>query len=108
MLNNYNLLLKKSHLSFVIFGHIGESHIHVNIIPKNSSEFQKGKELSLKLANIAIKLGGTISAEHGIGKLKRNLLPLMFTEEQIKAMVTIKKLLDPNYILSTGNMFSRV
>ncbi len=108
LLNNYHSALKKSQLLFVIFGHIGESHIHVNIIPKNIYEFQKGKELSLKLANMAIKLGGTGSAEHGIGKLKRNLLPLMFTKEQIKSMVTIKKLFDPNDILSRGNMFSRV
>lgn len=108
LLNNYHLVLKKSRLSFVIFGHIGESHIHVNVIPKNNNEFQKGKELSLKLANIALNLGGTVSAEHGIGKLKRDLLPLMFTEEQIQSMVTIKKLFDPNDILSTGNMFSTV
>jgi D-lactate dehydrogenase (cytochrome) len=108
LLNNYHVELEKSRLPFVIFGHIGESHIHVNIIPKNKNEFQKGKKLSLKLANIAIKLDGTVSAEHGIGKLKRNLLPLMFPKEQITSMVTIKKLFDPNNILSKGNMFSIV
>ena len=50
-------------------------------------------------------MGGTVSAEHGLGKRKRDLLPLQFTVAQIDSMRAVKALLDPHNILGRGTLF---
>jgi D-lactate dehydrogenase (cytochrome) len=54
----------------------------------------------------AISRGGTVSAEHGIGKLKRDYLRLLYTEENLREMAALKKAFDPAAILGRGNIFS--
>ncbi|AFH48191.1 FAD/FMN-containing dehydrogenase [Ignavibacterium album JCM 16511] len=98
-------LMSKSNLDFVLYGHLGNSHFHLNILPKNENEFQSGKELYRKICLKAIELKGTVSAEHGIGKIKTQYLIDMFGEETINKMKAIKQKLDPNYILGVGNIF---
>jgi len=56
----------------------------------------------------AIELDGTISAEHGIGKLKREYLLMMFGEEGVQQMAKLKKQIDPNLILNIGNIIDPV
>jgi D-lactate dehydrogenase (cytochrome) len=90
---------------WVAFGHIGDNHIHVNILPRNMEELQAGKALMEKFAGQAVSLGGTVSAEHGIGRLKRNLLGLMYTPAQIDQMRQVKSTLDPDGILNPGVIF---
>jgi len=94
-----------SKIRFLIYGHFGNSHIHLNLLPENHCQYQKAKELYMKICKIAVDFGGTISAEHGIGKLKREYLLMMYGEKTIKEMAKIKKLLDPNLILGLGNIF---
>jgi len=53
----------------------------------------------------AVSLGGTVSAEHGIGKFKRNYLRLLYPAKAIRGMAAIKKVLDPGLILNHGNIF---
>lgn len=100
----YNKTLQEADLDWVMFGHIGDNHIHVNILPKNMNEFNKAKELYRNWAHHVIKLGGTISAEHGIGKLKKDLFNEVTDENALLQMKEIKKLFDPNGILSKGNL----
>lgn len=102
--------LYKSDLSdngsfYVIFGHIGNNHVHVNIIPKTPEEYSIGKELYLKWAKDIISYGGTVSAEHGIGKLKKELLEMMYRTKGIDEMKALKRYLDPSGILNNGNLF---
>ncbi|HKG81317.1 MAG TPA: FAD-linked oxidase C-terminal domain-containing protein, partial [Pyrinomonadaceae bacterium] len=54
----------------------------------------------------AASVGGTLSAEHGVGKLKRDYLHLFYTGEELRAMAALKKVVDPNGILGRGNIFS--
>ncbi|MDI6642022.1 MAG: FAD-linked oxidase C-terminal domain-containing protein, partial [Elusimicrobiota bacterium] len=82
-----------------------ESHLHMNILPKDEQEFIKAKDLHLDFAKKAVQIGGTVSAEHGIGKIKRQYLQVMYGEDVIKQMVGIKKVLDPECILNRGNIF---
>jgi len=89
----------------VAYGHFGDSHVHLNMLPKNEEEFQLGKSLYAEICKRAVALGGTISAEHGVGKIKREMFKLMYPPETIAAMAGIKKILDPNYILNRGNIF---
>ncbi|NMW18532.1 MAG: FAD-binding oxidoreductase [Chlorobiaceae bacterium] len=89
---------------YIIFGHIGNAHVHLNILPRTREEFLKGKSLYREFIAKALSLGGTLSAEHGIGKLKSEYLVEMYHEHGIQEMVRIKKCLDPFLILNIGNL----
>lgn len=83
----------------VIFGHIGDAHVHVNLLPANPGQAARAPELLRELASEAVRLGGTVSAEHGLGKKKAHLLPLEYAPEQISAMCSVKRRLDPSWLL---------
>jgi len=89
---------------YIIFGHIGNSHVHLNILPRNKEEFLKGKSLYREFIAKVLSLGGTLSAEHGIGKLKAEYLVEMYGERGIEEMVRVKKCLDPFLVLNIGNL----
>ena len=99
--------VEKAKLDFVIYGHAGNSHLHLNMLPKTEEEFERGKVLYKSICSKAIKLGGTFSAEHGVGKNKTDLLLEMYGEENVNKMRMLKKTLDPNYILGIGNIFEK-
>ncbi|MFH1706696.1 MAG: FAD-binding oxidoreductase [Planctomycetota bacterium] len=92
-------------LEYVIFGHIGDNHLHVNILPRNFAEVEQAQALYLEFARRAVAYGGSVAAEHGIGKLKRKFLPVMFGEEGMTQMRAVKAALDPAGIFCPGNLF---
>jgi D-lactate dehydrogenase (cytochrome) len=94
-----------SGLKFIIYGHFGNSHMHLNIMPVNSEEYIKGKSVYKSICLKAVELGGTVSAEHGIGKLKTDYFLAMYGNKIINALAELKRTLDPNLILGTGNIF---
>lgn len=96
---------KQSKIDFVAYGHFGNSHIHLNFLPKDDDEFNEAKKIYRQICEEAVRLGGTISAEHGIGKTKRDYLLMMYGETNIRKMAELKKSLDPNLILGIGNIF---
>ena len=89
----------------VIFGHIGDAHVHVNLLPETEAHLELGKQLMIDFARHAVALGGTVGGEHGLGKRKRHLLNLQFTSEEIQAMKDVKTRLDPQWLLGAGNLF---
>lgn len=105
MLDYYEAKLDSSNLESVIFGHIGDAHLHVNILPKNPDEVEKAKIVFMDFAKEAVRLNGSVSAEHGIGRLKRELLKVQFSSEVIKNMIQVKKTLDPKLMLNIGVVF---
>jgi len=106
MLRFYQETLRTSDLRYTIFGHIGDNHVHVNILPRNDDEATKARDIYLQFLKRAAAVGGTLSAEHGVGKLKRDYLPLFYSEEHLREMATLKRAFDPAGILGRGNMFS--
>jgi len=88
---------------YVIFGHIGDAHVHVNIFsdPANPAP---ATDLLREFAREAVSLGGTVSAEHGLGKRKRHLLELQYGAEELEAMRAVKRRLDPGNILGRGTL----
>ena len=101
----YNHDLEAAGLESVIFGHIGNNHLHINILPHTMEEYEKGWELYHGWAQRIIGMGGTISAEHGVGKLKTALLARMYGIEGIGQMKAVKNVFDPYNVLSPGNLF---
>ncbi len=90
---------------YVIFGHIGDAHLHVNVLPANDAEWQRASALMTEFARQAVGLGGTVSAEHGLGKRKRHLLQIQYTASEIEKMKDVKRMLDPNWLLGPGTLF---
>jgi len=88
-----------------LFGHIGNNHLHCNIIPRDEEEYLRGKELYTRWAEEIVRMGGSVSAEHGIGKLKVWLLQKLYSEENLQAMFELKRLFDPQLRLNPGNIF---
>lgn len=105
MMRMYRRDLDASGLDSVMFGHIGSNHVHVNILPSTQEQYQLGKQLYYQWAERIVSMGGTVSAEHGIGKLKRELLQLMFGESGIREMRRLKRIFDPEELLNPGNLF---
>jgi D-lactate dehydrogenase (cytochrome) len=105
MITYYKTKLEPLSLEYTMFGHIGENHLHLNILPRDEKEFILAKDLHLDFAKKAVVLGGTVSAEHGIGKIKHQYLEVMYGEEGIKQMLEVKKAFDPQYLLNRGNLF---
>ncbi len=92
---------------YVIYGHIGDAHVHVNSFPETREQFERGKELMTDLAREAVKLGGTVGAEHGLGKRKAHLLEIQYPPDQIEAMKQVKRRFDPDWLLGQGTLFAR-
>lgn len=103
----YRSELDASGLRYVIFGHIGDSHLHLNVMPRDPGEFRLAKEVALAVAREAVRLGGTVSAEHGIGKLKHDFLRVMYGDDGLAEMAAVKRALDPTGVLNRGVMFPR-
>ena len=102
----YKETLRSSGLRYTIFGHIGDNHVHVNILPRDDSEGARARELYVRYLKYAASVGGTLSAEHGIGKLKREYLKFFYTEDELRKMAALKRAFDPNGILGRGNILS--
>jgi len=100
----YRSTLEEQGMEYVIFGHIGNNHLHVNMIPRNNEEVDQGMNNYMIFAKRAVELGGTVAAEHGIGKLKRAFLEAMYGANGISEMQAVKIALDSKWIINRGNM----
>jgi D-lactate dehydrogenase (cytochrome) len=102
----YRKKLDDAGLKYVIFGHIGNSHLHVNILPRNPADYAVGWELYHDFAETVVKLGGSPAAEHGIGKLKPDFLRLLVGDRGVAEMRAIKNVFDPAGVLGVGTLFA--
>lgn len=106
LLNLYETTLKEEGLLHAAWGHIGDNHIHVNILPRDMDEYSRGKALLAKWAGEVSRMGGAVSAEHGVGKLKAPFLEVMYGKEHISEMASVKAAFDPKWMLGRGNLFA--
>jgi FAD/FMN-containing dehydrogenase len=91
--------------NFVIFGHIGDAHLHINTFSDSAGHFAAAKVVTTELAGEAVALGGTVGAEHGLGKRKAHLLEMQYLAAEIEAMRAVKRRFDPGWILGQGTLF---
>lgn len=96
--------LSESGIENVSFGHIGDCHLHINLLPGNEDEAEASRNLYGRFVAQSIMLGGTVSAEHGIGKLKSKYLYVMYGERYLNEMAELKKAFDPKALLGPGNL----
>lgn len=103
MMRFYGKELSASGLEFVIFGHLGDNHLHINLLP-NPQEMDLAKSVYNRLVTQILKWGGTVSAEHGVGKLKKSYFAQMVGPQALEELRKIKRLFDPEDRLGKGNI----
>ncbi|HCG77534.1 MAG: hypothetical protein COZ37_05760 [bacterium (Candidatus Ratteibacteria) CG_4_10_14_3_um_filter_41_18] len=101
------LRLNNQEIENILFGHIGENHLHFNFFPKDEKEKEAVGNLFIQALKKGISSGGTVSAEHGIGKMKHKYLELMYGKKGIDEMVRIKKEIDPYGLFGLDNIFPK-
>jgi FAD/FMN-containing dehydrogenase len=89
----------------IAYAHLGNGHPHTNYFTKNSDERKKAKKLVMEASKKAVAYGGGVAGEHGIGKVKRYLMPVQYSQKVIDEMCALKTHYDPNWILGQGNIF---
>ena len=98
---------KKYNLRVGTFGHMGDGNLHPTFLTdeRNKEEMHRVEEAFKEIFDEAIRLGGTITGEHGIGVAKKNFLPKFAGDAQMRVMRELRRALDPNGILNPGKMF---
>lgn len=92
----------------ICYGHAGDGNLHVNILKGKLTEHQWKEEVPKGIQEIfrfVIEKGGTISGEHGIGFIQKDYMPLVFPNQALELMRSIKKVFDPRGILNPGKVF---
>jgi glycolate oxidase len=92
----------------VCYGHAGDGNLHVNIIKGELADDIWNNELPKAITEIfelCVKLGGTLSGEHGIGLVQKNYMSIRFSDTELNLMKGIKNVFDPNAILNPGKIF---
>jgi glycolate oxidase len=93
----------------VCYGHAGDGNLHVNIVKADMSDYDWKHKLPLGIRELfkeVVRLGGTISGEHGIGLVQRSYMDIAFSHTQLQLMKQIKNVFDPNGILNPGKIFA--
>ena len=99
---------KKYAINIICYGHAGDGNIHANVIKEDMSDEKWNKVLPEVVKEIfqeVVKLGGSISGEHGIGYVQKEYLAMALSDTELKLMREIKKVFDPKNILNPGKMF---
>jgi glycolate oxidase len=92
----------------VCYGHAGDGNLHVNIVKQGMSDADWNTKLPegiRKLFREVVRMGGTISGEHGIGLAQKDYMDIAFSETQLQLMKSIKQVFDPKGILNPGKIF---
>ena len=96
-------------IRIVAFGHIGDGNIHYNVShaspDKNAAFLAQKEDINRIVYDIVNQLGGSISAEHGLGQLKRNEIHRYKNALELELMANIKKTLDPHSMMNPGKVF---
>lgn len=103
-------LRKETGLTMVSFGHAGDGNIHFNIMldKKNRSDLKKAENAVEHIFDYTVKIGGTISGEHGIGITKAPYISKEIHSVELDIMKKIKSVFDPNGILNPGKIFYNI
>jgi glycolate oxidase len=107
MIRFVDAVAKKYKLRIGTFGHMGDGNLHPTFLTdeRNKEEMHRIEEAFKEIFDEAIRIGGTITGEHGVGVAKKSFLPKFLGEAQMKVSRDLRRTLDPNGILNPGKMF---
>lgn len=107
MIRFVEAVAKKYDLRVGTFGHMGDGNLHPTFLTdeRNKDEMHRVEEAFKEIFDEAIRLGGTITGEHGVGMAKKSFLPKFAGDAQMRVMRELRKALDPQGILNPGKMF---
>ncbi len=108
LIEGIKVIGEKYNFNTVCFGHAGDGNLHIFVLKKDQSEEDwkvKVPEGIRELFRLTVKLGGTISGEHGIGYVQKPYIDIAIGEKQLQLMRDIKKVFDPNGILNPDKIF---
>lgn len=94
-----------AHIPIIVFGHIGNGHPHVNLLPADADQKEMALVATKKCMENAALLGGGVAGEHGLGKIKTWALAMQWDQVKIAEMLKVKKLWDPKGLCAPGNLF---
>lgn len=94
-------------LRIATFGHMGDGNLHPTFLTdeRNSQEMERVEHAMQEIFDYALKLGGTITGEHGVGLAKKKFLPGAIGDHSLDLMRKLKRVLDPEGILNPGKIF---
>ena len=108
---NHTLEVEYPDFKVIWFGHVGDGNLHINILKPEEMEketfLKKCEKVNHVLFSVIKKYGGSISAEHGVGLLKKPYLHYSCSEEELMYMKAIKQIFDPKGILNPGKIFNQ-
>jgi glycolate oxidase len=107
MIRFVEAVARKYGLRIGTFGHMGDGNLHPTFLTdeRNTEEMHRIEEAFKEIFDEAIRLGGTITGEHGIGLAKKSFLPKFLGDAQMRVTRELRRALDPNGILNPGKMF---
>jgi glycolate oxidase len=95
-------IAKRDGKYFPVFGHAADGNLHIHIMKNGEGNMEYVERLRNEIYKISIEAGGTITGEHGIGKIRSRKLPEYLSPREIELMREIKKIFDPHNILNPG------
>ena len=103
LLDTAHTLLQKSEIEYLLFGHLGDCHLHFHLIP---TKVQQAEALTVydEIVEKSAELGGVYSAEHGTGKRKRTDFIKCYGDEGVRSLQKTKSVFDPDFLLNRGNV----
>ena len=107
MIRFVEAVAKKHRLKIGTFGHMGDGNLHPTFLTdeRNKDEMHRVEEAFREIFDEAIRLGGTITGEHGVGLAKKSILPRFAGDAQMRVLRELRRTLDPHGILNPGKMF---
>ena len=107
MIRFVEAVAKKYNLRIGTFGHMGDGNLHPTFLTdeRDKEEMRRVEEAFKEIFDEAIRLGGTITGEHGVGLAKKSFLPKFAGAAQMRVMRELRRALDPRGILNPGKMF---
>ena len=107
MVQGVREIAEKNRVQIGNFGHAGDGNLHPTVLTdeRDKEEFARVEKAIEEIFDLALKLGGTISGEHGIGSTKARFMEREVGPAGVAVMKQVKKALDPNGILNPGKMF---
>jgi len=104
LLDEIDKVAEKYGVVMPVYGHAGDGNVHAHIMLEEGWTKEQYEKLREEVYKVAIKLGGVITGEHGIGEIRKKDLRLNLSEEEIELLRKLKETLDPNNILNPGKV----